>query len=139
MPSASDPAAVTDRSPMADMNDLAKQIRRLRTNEGLTQRQLAEQSGLSPAYIGHLESGTRENPSVEGLEALAAALHADLIVRLEARPRIGVPPTSLPPVDRLAVLVRFTSIIGRLPDHIVAAVVEDLAAWEKKYPPEDGQ
>lgn len=102
MPSASDPAAVTDR------------------------------------YIGHLESGTRENPSIEGLEALAAALHADLIVRLEARPRLGVPPARLPPVDRLAVLVRFTSIIGRLPDNIVAAILEDLAAWEAKYPPQDG-
>lgn len=129
---------MTDRSPMADMHELAKQIRRLRTNEGLTQRQLAEQSGLSPAYIGHLESGTRENPSIEGLEALAAALHADLIVRLEARPRLGTPVAKLPAPDRLAVVVRFTAIIGRLPDSIVAAVLEDLAAWETKYPPQDG-
>lgn len=136
MPSASESRAVTDRSPMADMQDLAKQIRRLRTNAGLTQRQLAEQSGLSPAYIGHLESGTRENPSIEGLEALATALHANLIVRLEARERTRTAAETLPAPDRLAVVVRFTSIIGRLPEHIVAAVLEDLAAWETKYPPQ---
>ncbi len=138
MPSASRSPAVTDRSPMADMNDLAKQIRRLRTNAGLTQRQLADQSGLSPAYIGHLESGTRENPSIEGLEALATALGADLIVRLEGRERNAASAARLSAPDRLAVLVRFTAIIGRLPDHIVAAVLEDLAAWETKYPPQDG-
>lgn len=65
-----------------DMKQLVGQnFARLRKQKGLTQEQVAEQSGISQQYISGLESG-RRNPTVITLHHLAEALSvtpADLI------------------------------------------------------------
>ena len=48
-------------------------VRRLRSDMGLTQEQLAERSGFTQQYISDLERG-RRNPTVVSLFELAQAL-----------------------------------------------------------------
>jgi transcriptional regulator with XRE-family HTH domain len=60
---------------------LADNVVRLRHARGFTQRELAEQCGMSPSYIGDVEQGT-VNITLANLEALAAGLNcggADLL------------------------------------------------------------
>lgn len=52
---------------------ISARIKELRMNAHLTQEELAEMSGLSPSYIGHLESG-KHSPSRKTLEKLAEVL-----------------------------------------------------------------
>ena len=48
-------------------------IRRLRLEKDLTQRKLAERSGLDTSYISGIERGVR-NPSLKSLESVAMGL-----------------------------------------------------------------
>lgn len=45
----------------------------LRSNRGLTQRQLAALVRLSPSYIAHIEAG-RKKPSLDALEAICEGI-----------------------------------------------------------------
>jgi transcriptional regulator with XRE-family HTH domain len=67
-----------------DMRKLVgRNVRRLRLAKGLSQEQLADDSGFSQQYISMLESG-RRNPTVVSLYMLAQALGeepADLLKR----------------------------------------------------------
>ena len=49
-------------------------MRNLRSEQGLSQRDLADRSGVSNAEISRLESGGRKNPSPKVLQALAPYL-----------------------------------------------------------------
>ena len=66
-----------------DMRRLVgRNVRRIRTAQGLTQEQLAVKSGFSQFYISSLETG-RRNPTVVSLFELAQALgvsHVDLVL-----------------------------------------------------------
>lgn len=53
---------------------ISKEIRRLRTEMGLSQKQLAAQIGVTPAAIGNYECGV-SFPKEEKLMALFTALH----------------------------------------------------------------
>jgi transcriptional regulator with XRE-family HTH domain len=70
------------------MSDLAKAfgetVRRLRADRGLTQPQLADEAGLSEEWVRRIERGSA-SPSFETIEALAAALGADLTVPIRAK------------------------------------------------------
>lgn len=65
-----------------DMRELVgKNFARLRREKGLTQEEVAAQSGFSQQYISGLERG-RRNPTVITLYELAQALqvsHVDLV------------------------------------------------------------
>jgi len=50
-----------------------KNIKELRTKEGLSQMQLAEYCGISPGYIAEIEIG-KKFPSIGVIEKLAAVL-----------------------------------------------------------------
>jgi transcriptional regulator with XRE-family HTH domain len=50
-------------------------LKRLRSEAGLTQQQLAERSGLSIASLMALEQGRSDNPRLDTLRKLAAALN----------------------------------------------------------------
>jgi len=55
------------------MFQLGKTIKRLRTETGLSQRELAEAAGLTPSFLSLIESGERE-PSLATIRSLAKAL-----------------------------------------------------------------
>lgn len=49
-------------------------IKKLRTERGLTQEQVARQAGVTKNYITMLETGARKAPSLPVLKRLAKAL-----------------------------------------------------------------
>jgi transcriptional regulator with XRE-family HTH domain len=73
---------------------VARNIRRLRVANGLSQEVLAVDAGIDRTYVSRLERGL-ENPTVAVLERLATALSAN-IEELFKVPRVGEPvPRSL--------------------------------------------
>lgn len=70
--------------PIQHATDLGRQLKQLRRYNYLSQRQLADKSGLTQATISHLELG-RTNPTLATLEALATSLKADLTVELKPK------------------------------------------------------
>ena len=56
-----------------DYIKLGKKVRIKRKSKGLTQEQLAEQSGISLSFLGHIERGSRK-ASLETLVSIANAL-----------------------------------------------------------------
>ena len=49
-------------------------MRSVRLSKNLTLDDLAEMTGISAGYLCHLEKGSRKNPSVQVMEAIAEAL-----------------------------------------------------------------
>ena len=58
---------------MAQPNFLGKRLKKRRTELGLTLRQLAEETNLTPSFISQLERGIT-NPSLNSIQRLADAL-----------------------------------------------------------------
>ena len=56
---------------------MARNLRRLRVDRGVSQEQLAMEAGVDRAFTGQLERA-RENPTVDTLEKLADALGVPL-------------------------------------------------------------
>jgi transcriptional regulator with XRE-family HTH domain len=52
---------------------MAKRLRQLRDERGLSQRALAEKAGISREYLARLETG-RQDPTLSTLEKIARAL-----------------------------------------------------------------
>lgn len=66
-----------------DMRKLVgRNVRTMRQARGMTQEQLAEESGFSQQYISDLERG-RRNPTIVSLYELAQALKSTPIELLE--------------------------------------------------------
>jgi transcriptional regulator with XRE-family HTH domain len=63
---------------------VARNLRRLRRNGGLTQEELADRAGLNRNYIGMIE---REEtaPTVDALEQIAGALGIDPVALFHER------------------------------------------------------
>ena len=53
-------------------------IKSRRNELKMTAKQLAEKTGLTPAYISQLENGKRENPSTEVMDKIANALYVSI-------------------------------------------------------------
>lgn len=60
--------------------ELAAHLRQLRQERGLSVRQVAEQAGLSHAYVGSIEVG-RQPASRNALDALAVVYGVDSLTR----------------------------------------------------------
>ena len=56
-----------------DYLSLGKRIKKLREQKGITQLELADQTGLARSYIGQIESGLK-NASLETIVAIANSL-----------------------------------------------------------------
>jgi XRE family transcriptional regulator, master regulator for biofilm formation len=57
---------------------MSQRIKKLRKASGLTQVELATKAGITQVYVSSLESGARENPSLDILRRLAKALKTDV-------------------------------------------------------------
>ena len=66
--------------------DIMRAIVEARTSQNLTQKELAERSGIDQADISKLERVTR-NPSIRLLQRLAAGM--DMVLKVEFVPRQG--------------------------------------------------
>ncbi|MDR3742690.1 MAG: helix-turn-helix transcriptional regulator [Terracidiphilus sp.] len=66
---------------------LARNLRRLRAQQGMSQEQLADLAGLHRTYVGSVERGER-NISIDNIERLAIALGVAVpdILRTESEP-----------------------------------------------------
>ena len=62
---------------------IGEYLKALRLERKLSQRALAEKSGISNAEISRIESGERKKPSVAVLRALACALNVEFSILLE--------------------------------------------------------
>ena len=62
---------------------VARRLKHIRQQKGLTQRELAARVGITQPYIVMLETGTRTNPSLQLLQRLAKALRVPLGELLE--------------------------------------------------------
>ena len=58
-------------------------IKELRKNLKLSQKELADQCGLSISYIQQIESGKKNNPSLEALTAIADVLQVNIYSLLD--------------------------------------------------------
>lgn len=57
---------------------VGQRIKELRESAGLTQKELGDKAGVSESYVGHIEGGRRESPSLPILIALCKALNYNL-------------------------------------------------------------
>ena len=64
---------------------VARRLKYIRQQKGLTQRELAARVGITQPYIVMLETGKRTNPSLQLLQRLARALRVPLSKLLEGR------------------------------------------------------
>lgn len=61
---------------------LGKRIKKLRSEKGFTQEELAHELKISRTHMGHIEQG-RKSPSLEVLERIARTLRVKLSVLFE--------------------------------------------------------
>ncbi|WP_315766745.1 MULTISPECIES: helix-turn-helix transcriptional regulator [unclassified Bradyrhizobium] len=63
---------------------VAKNLRRLRKDRGLSQEELADRAGLNRNYIGMIER-EENSPTVDALEQISNALGIDPVALLQDR------------------------------------------------------
>lgn len=73
---------------------LAWNLRKLRTERGLSQERLAADAGVDRAYLGGIERQV-ENPSVDALDKIASALLVDIGALLRHPDESDLPPGNL--------------------------------------------
>ena len=56
-------------------------MKKIRLSKNMTLDDLADRTGLSAGYLCHLERGSRRNPSVQVMEAIAKAL-GDTVIEI---------------------------------------------------------
>lgn len=60
------------------MDNVGLNIRKRRTDINISQKELAEKTGLSNDYISKLELGKKDNPSLEVMQKIATALYCSV-------------------------------------------------------------
>ncbi len=71
---------------ISNLGELGAIIRRLRTDRGLTQSQLAEQAKVSRFWIVQIESGQIDNPQVQQIMRTVTALGFSLSIEPTPQP-----------------------------------------------------
>lgn len=75
----------------ASAAEFAKRLRRTRDLRGLSQTQLSEEAGLTPAAISQIEAGDRL-PAFKTLRRLAKALETSVGYLLDGEESVEMPP-----------------------------------------------
>lgn len=78
---------------------VAINIKRLRVSRALSQERLANDAGLERRYVGGIERG-QENPTIDTLDKLAAALQVHVSLLLQEPPANADMPRGLRPGRR---------------------------------------
>jgi transcriptional regulator with XRE-family HTH domain len=68
---------------LADVATTGEKLKRLRRGQGLTQEELAEQSGVAQSTIAQIETGRRPEPRPGTLKKLAGPLGVEIAELLE--------------------------------------------------------
>lgn len=86
------------------MTPFGQKLRELRANQGLTQQQLAQQIGVTPAYLSALEHGHRGRPSFYLIQRIIGVLgviwdEAEELTRLArlSHPKVTIDTSGLSP------------------------------------------
>ena len=102
------------------MTPFGEAVRRLRTERGVTQRQMAKAIGVSPAYLSALEHGNRSEPSWEFIQRVIGYFNiiwdeAEELQRLGglSRPKVTIDTSGLTP-KATEIANRLAASIGRL-------------------------
>jgi len=74
---------------------IARRLKELRETTGMSQQSLAVSAGLSVSLVSQIERGSRVNPRISTIAALATALGVSLD-ELVGRGGLGQPRASLP-------------------------------------------
>jgi XRE family aerobic/anaerobic benzoate catabolism transcriptional regulator len=104
---------------------IGRRVRLRREALGLTQRELAEKSGLSPRYLAQLEAGDA-NLSVERLTDVAEALGTSAVVLLAGGDR---PPPTAREAAREATRARLRAEVDLLLDARDGAELAEVRRW----------
>ena len=104
---------------------LGQKVRELREQQGLTQGQVAQYSGLKRSYVSLVESGEIERPSAEKLLRLAKGLHVAPEVLFEAAGYVKSPERSAEEIDLSKIPFRtYVSAIHPGDEEMVQEMVE---------------
>jgi transcriptional regulator with XRE-family HTH domain len=111
------------------MTPFGAEVRRIRKERGITQKEMARALGVSPAYLSALESGRRGRPGFDFLQRVAGFLNiiwdeADDLFRVAAlsHPRVVVDTAGLAP-EYTALANRLASDIRQLDRATVAEIM----------------
>jgi XRE family aerobic/anaerobic benzoate catabolism transcriptional regulator len=115
--------AARDRSELC--RAVGTRVRSLREEASLTQRQLAERSGLSPRYLAQLEAGDA-NLSLERLSDVATALGTTIPALIEPRRAEGAFAGNAP---RSADLAALRSQVGELLETRDSGELREVKRW----------
>lgn len=114
------------------MTPFGEKIRQLRAERGLSQKQMAEGIGVSPAYLSALEHGKRGAPSFPLVQRMITYLNiiwdeADELIVLAgiSHPRVVIDTSGLS-VEATAFANRLSREIGRLSQTDIAVLAERL-------------
>jgi transcriptional regulator with XRE-family HTH domain len=112
-------------------------VRRLRRMKGVTQKQMAEAIGVSPAYLSALEHGKRSAPSFDFIQRVAGYFNIiwdDVEELLSAgamsHPRVVIDTSGLGP-DYTAFANRLSRRIGKLDQASLKEMSDILAKAEQ--------
>jgi transcriptional regulator with XRE-family HTH domain len=104
----------------ADRVAIAGSLRRIRLEQGLSLREVADRAGVAHSLISHLEHG-RRNVTLDTLSAIAGALGARVVVGLE--------PDTLQGERREQLLERLRDLLT----DAAAEDVRDFAQWMSDF------
>ncbi|WP_180899393.1 helix-turn-helix domain-containing protein [Martelella soudanensis] len=120
------------------MTPFGDAVRELRARRGVTQKQMAEAIGVSPAYLSALEHGRRGKPSFDFLQRVAGYFHiiwddAEAFFDIAERsdPRVVIDTIGLPSAHT-AFANRLSRSIGMLDENAIGELEAVLAQHVKR-------
>jgi transcriptional regulator with XRE-family HTH domain len=111
------------------MTPFGEAMRKLRQNKGVSQKQMAEALGVSPAYLSALEHGNRSAPSFEFIQRVAGYFN---IIWDDLEDLMRVAGLSHPRVviDTAGLDASYTALANRLSQEIRLLAADDIAEIE---------